>query len=62
MGPILQHDQKIWDQKWYGTKSATFCKDMGPKVQQKKLWDQTETWVKVMGPKVHFDHKYLYRV
>jgi len=38
--------------KWYGTKSATFCKDMRPKLQQKKLWDQIETWAKVMRPKL----------
>ena len=25
---------------------------MGPKLQQKKLWDQNETFVIVMGPKL----------
>ena len=36
------------------TKSAILAKDMGPKMQQKKLWDQIETLTKVMRPKVHF--------
>ena len=39
----------------HGTKSAILAKDMGPKLQQKKLWDQIETLAKVMGLKVHFD-------
>ena len=41
------------------TKSAILAKDMGPKMQQKKLWDQIETLTKVMGPKVHFGQKIL---
>ena len=32
---------------------------MGPKVQQKKLWDQIETLAKVMGLKVHLDQYLL---
>ena len=44
MGQKMQHE----------TKSAILAKDIGPKMQQKKLWDQIETLTKVMGPKVHF--------
>ena len=29
-----------------------FSEVMGPKLQQKKLWDQIETFAKVMGPKL----------
>ena len=39
-----------------GTNGDTFWEVMGPKLQQKKLWDQIETFVKVMGPKVHLSH------
>ena len=50
MGPEMQH----------GTKSAILAKDMGPKVQQKKLQDQIETLAKVMGPKMHFGLKLIF--
>ena len=35
-----------------GTNGETFSKVMGPKLQQKKLWDQIQTFAKVMGPKL----------
>ena len=35
---------------------------MEPKLQQKKLWDQIETFVKVMGPKVHFSTSLIYDI
>ena len=38
----------------HGTNGDTFWEVMGLKLEQKKLWDQIETFVKVMGPKVHF--------
>ena len=38
----------------HGTKYAILAKDIGPKVQQKNLWDQIETLAKIMGPKLHF--------
>jgi len=40
-----------------GTNSETSLEVMGSKLQRKKLWDQIETFAKVMGPKVHFDQK-----
>ena len=47
---------QIWVKLWDGWKSTwdqrSFSKDMGPKLQQKKLWDQIETFAKVMGPKL----------
>jgi len=39
------------------TNSETFSKVMGLKLQQKKLWNQIETFTKVMRPKVHFSLK-----
>jgi len=33
------------------TNSETFSKVMGSKLQQKKLWDQIETFAKVMDQK-----------
>ena len=35
-----------------GTNGGTFWEVMGPKLQQKKLWDQNETFFIVMGQKL----------
>ena len=34
------------------TNGGTFLEVLGPKLQQKKLWDQIETFAKFMGPKL----------
>ena len=51
LGPTVRRFQKLWDQncnkKSYGTKFRPLP----------KLWDQIETFVKVMGPKVNFSQK-----
>ena len=40
------------DENQLGTNGEIFSKVMGPKLQQKKLWDQIETFAKVMGLKL----------
>ena len=42
------------DENQLGTNGGTFSEVMRPKLQQKKLWDQIETFTKVMGSKVNF--------